>query len=64
MLAVLHHLPAAWTRYVRFTRGAEQDAQTLTVGQMVRRQATHVLEHIDEIRARRQASGVRRQDGW
>ena len=50
MLAVLHHLPEAWTRYVTFTRGAEQEAQTLTVGQMVWLQATHALEHIEEIR--------------
>ena len=50
MLAVLHHLPAAWNRYVTFTRAAEQEAQTLTVGQMIWLQATHALEHIDEIR--------------
>ena len=50
MLAMLHHLPDAWTRYVRFTRTAEQEAQTLTVGQMVWLQATHALEHIEEIR--------------
>jgi DinB superfamily len=50
MLAVLHHLPAAWNRYVTFTSGAEQEAQTLTVGHMIWRQATHALEHIDEIR--------------
>jgi hypothetical protein len=49
MLALLHHLPDAWTRYVRFARAAEQEAQMLTVGQMVWRQATHALEHIDEI---------------
>jgi DinB superfamily len=49
ILAVLPHLPDAWTRYVRFTRATEQEAQMLTVGQMVWRQATHVLEHIDEI---------------
>jgi hypothetical protein len=55
MVAVLHHLPDAWTRYVRFTRATEQDTQTLTVGQMIGLQATHALEHIDEIRlARRQ----------
>jgi hypothetical protein len=55
MLAVLHHLPDPWTRYVRFTRAAEQEAQTLTVGHMIWLQATHALEHIDEIRlARRQ----------
>ena len=53
MLAVLHHLPDAWTRYVRFTRGAGQEAQTLTVGQMVRLQTTHALEHIEEIRLAR-----------
>jgi hypothetical protein len=50
MLAVLHHLPDAWTRYVRFAHAPEQDAQTLTVGQMISLQATHALEHIDEIR--------------
>jgi hypothetical protein len=55
MRAVLHHLPDAWTRYLRFTRAAEQEAQTLTVGQMIGLQARHALEHIDEIRlARRQ----------
>jgi hypothetical protein len=53
MLAVLHHLPAAWNRYVTFTGAAEQEAQTLTVGQMIWRQATHALEHIDEIRQAR-----------
>jgi hypothetical protein len=42
--AVLHHLPAAWNRYVQFTRGAEQQAQTLSVGQMIGLQATHALE--------------------
>ena len=58
MLAVLHHLPAAWNRYVTFTHGAEQEAQTLTVGQMIWLQATHTLEHIDEIRqARRMPRG-------
>jgi hypothetical protein len=53
MHAVLHHLPAAWNRYVTFTPAAEQEAQTLTVGQMIWRQATHALEHIDEIRQAR-----------
>ena len=44
-----------WTRYVWVTRGPEQQAQTLTVGHMIWRQATHALEHIDQIRlARRQ----------
>jgi hypothetical protein len=57
MLAVLHHLPAAWNRYVRFTRGAQQDAQTLTVGQMIELQATHALEHIAEIRQARRLHG-------
>ena len=51
ILAMLHHLPEAWTRHVQFTRAAEQEAQTLTVGQMIWLQATHALEHIDEIRA-------------
>jgi hypothetical protein len=49
MLAVLHHLPAAWNRYVTFTRAAEQEAQTLTMGQMIWLQAVHALEHVDEI---------------
>jgi DinB superfamily len=53
MLAVLHHLPAAWNRYVTFTHAAEQEAQTLTVGEMIGLQATHALEHIDEIRQAR-----------
>jgi hypothetical protein len=58
MLAVLHHLPAAWNRYVTFTPGAEQEVQTLTVGHMIWLQATHALEHIDEIRqARRMLRG-------
>jgi hypothetical protein len=58
MLAVLHHLPEAWTQYVHFTRAAEQEAQTLTVGHMICLQATHALEHIDEIRqARRMHRG-------
>jgi DinB superfamily len=58
MLAVLHHLPAAWNRYVTFTPAAEQEAQALTVGQMIWLQATHALEHIDEIRqARRMHRG-------
>jgi DinB superfamily len=58
MLAVLHHLPAAWNRYVTFTPVAEQEAQTLTVGHMIWLQATHALEHIDEIRqARRMLRG-------
>jgi hypothetical protein len=58
MLAVLHHLPAAWNRYVTFTRAAEQEAQTVTVGHMIWRQATHALDHIDEIRqARRMHRG-------
>jgi hypothetical protein len=38
---------------VTFTRAAEQEAQTLTVGQMIWLQATHALEHIDEIRQAR-----------
>ena len=55
MLAALHFLPDAWTRYLWFARGTEQEAQALTVGHMLWRQATHALEHIDEIRlARRQ----------
>src|SRR2546423_7641201 len=53
MAALLHHLPAAWDRSVTFTRVAEQEAQTLTVGQMVWLQATHAQEHIDEIRQAR-----------
>ena len=53
MLAVLHHLPAVWHGYVTFTRGAEQEAQTLSVGQMVWLQATHAQEHIDQIRQAR-----------
>jgi hypothetical protein len=58
MLAVLHHLPAAWNRYVTFAPAAEQEAQTLTVGQMIWLQATHAQEHIDEIRqARRMHRG-------
>ena len=57
MLAVLHHLPDAWTRYVTFMGAAEQEAQTLTVGQMVWLQATHALEHIDEIRRARRMHG-------
>jgi hypothetical protein len=57
MLAVLHHLPDAWTRYVQFTPAAEQDAQMLTVGQMIGLQATHALEHIDEIRLARRLHG-------
>jgi hypothetical protein len=56
MLAVLHHLPDAWTRYVRFARAAEHEAQTLTVGQMIWRQATHALEHIDEIHLTRRCA--------
>jgi DinB superfamily len=58
MLAVLHQRPEAWNRYVQFTRAAEQEAQTLTVGHMIWLQATHALEHIDEIRqARRMNRG-------
>ena len=53
MLTVLHHLPDAWSRYVRFTRAAEQEAEMLTVEHMVWFQATHVLEHVDEIRLAR-----------
>jgi len=53
MAALLHHLPAAWDRSVTFTRVAEQEAQTLTVGQMVWLQATHAQEHIDQIRQAR-----------
>jgi hypothetical protein len=50
MLALLHHLPDTWNRYVRLTSAAQQDAQTLTVGHMVGLQATHALAHIEEIR--------------
>jgi hypothetical protein len=51
MLALLHHRPDAWTRYVTVPCAAkEQGAQTMTVGQMVGRQATHTLEHVEEIR--------------
>jgi hypothetical protein len=50
ILARLHHLPATWDRYVTVASAADQDARTLTVGQMVYSQATHALEHIDEIR--------------
>jgi hypothetical protein len=50
MLALLHHLPDTWNRYVTLASAAEQDAQVLTVGYMVGLQATHALEHIDEIR--------------
>jgi N-acetylglucosamine-6-phosphate deacetylase len=58
MLAVLHHLPAAWVRYVTLAPAAEQEAQTLTVGQMIWLQATHAQGHIDEIRqARRMHRG-------
>ena len=57
MLAMLHYLPDAWTRHVRFTRGAEQDAQTLTVGHMVWRQAIHDLKHIEQIRQARRMYG-------
>jgi hypothetical protein len=53
MLALLHHLPDAWTRYVGFTRATEQEVHTLTVGQMVWLRTTHVLEHIDDIRLAR-----------
>ena len=58
MRAALYHLPGAWTRYVWVARGAEQEAQPLTVGHMIWRQATHALDHIDEIRqARRMHRG-------
>ena len=50
MLALLHHLPDAWNRYVTVRRAAEQEVQTLSVGHMLGLQATHALEHIDEIR--------------
>jgi hypothetical protein len=43
---------------VTCTPGAGQEAQTLTVGQMIWRQAAHAQEHIDEIRqARRMHRG-------
>ena len=46
---MLEHLPGAWERYVLFRWYYAQEAEQLTVGAMVRMQAIHAFQHVDEI---------------
>ena len=53
MIALLTIALFLLVRYLWVARGPEQQAQPLTVGHMIWRQATHALEHINEIRLTR-----------
>lgn len=58
IVALVRHLPDAWERHIMFTRAGAPEPRKLTVEQMLRAQARHALEHVEEIRAlRRQYEG-------
>lgn len=46
--ALIRHLPDAWERFVIFQQ-SDQAGERTTVEEIVRSQATHALEHIEEI---------------
>lgn len=55
VVQLVRHLPDAWDRFVLFKRAAMPEPQSINVGFIVRIQARHALEHVEEIRAIRQA---------
>jgi uncharacterized damage-inducible protein DinB len=52
----IRHLPDAWARFVVFQH-SDQAGENVTVEDMLRGQAAHALEHIEEIRETLKAHG-------
>ncbi|SRR5579885_601220 len=57
VLQLVHHLPNAWERSIRFAWPWEPEPSQITVGRMIDSQARHALAHCDEIRQIRQVHG-------
>ncbi len=57
VLQLVHHLPNAWERSIRFAWPWESEPSQITVGRMMDSQAKHVFAHCDEIRQIRQVHG-------
>jgi len=55
-LELIQQVPDAWEKSIRLTRPDQE--KRITVGWIVEMQARHVLEHIKDIQAIRQAHGV------
>lgn len=57
VVQLVRHLPNAWDRFVLFRSATMPEARPIHVSFIVRIQARHALEHIEEIREIRQGHG-------
>lgn len=56
-LQLVNDIPGAWERRLTMTEFGRTEPETLSVGAIVRTLSDHALEHVEEIRAIRQAHG-------
>jgi hypothetical protein len=57
VLQLVRHMPNAWEQSIRFEAPYLPEPEQVTVGEIIKMQATHALSHCEEIRQIRRAHG-------